>query len=312
MLSIDTAGNELFKHTTLTITFNELFMVINSWLLLHCQGIPSEIVVVSGAAHDGDNDVGKLCWTEYAAIAQTTISRPQGWSRRAFQFQRWASLKNRFIQAKELAIFVGQLTFEAGHCDRGDGKPCRDSASHDMAVARHRRQAGPKKVKATAAPLLSLEERSQTVANALQRIRSKWKWVSGALLALFCCLHGISVQAALLGCLVVTSALSSRVTCAGTNSKMSWCVQDHISTSCWGLACLALTSWGRNALLLWSVAWAWDPGLSQILMSSCADWSPIRERLCTSRGKWFLFEEPVAFFVHMCMSVCLWIVYIIN
>ena len=84
-----------------------------------------------------------------------------------------ARLKSRFIQAKELAIFVGQLTFEAGHCVRGDGKPCRDSVGIDMATARHRKQVRAKKAKAMAAPP-SLEERSQTVANVLQRIRSKW------------------------------------------------------------------------------------------------------------------------------------------
>ena len=82
-------------------------------------------------------------------------------------------LKKRFTQAKELAIFVGQLTYEAGHCDRGDGKPCRDSVGIDMATARHRKQVRAKKAKAMAAPP-SLEERSQTVANVLQRIRSKW------------------------------------------------------------------------------------------------------------------------------------------
>ena len=83
-----------------------------------------------------------------------------------------AEIKKRFTQAKELAIFVGQLTFEAGHYDRGDGKPCRDSVGIDMATARHRKQARAKK-KGKAAPL-SLEERSQTVATILQRIRSKW------------------------------------------------------------------------------------------------------------------------------------------
>ena len=81
-------------------------------------------------------------------------------------------LKKRFTQAKELAIFVGQLTFEAGHCDRGDGKPCRDSVGIDMATARHRKRGRAKKAKAMVAPP-SLDERSQTVANVLQRIRSK-------------------------------------------------------------------------------------------------------------------------------------------
>ena len=82
-------------------------------------------------------------------------------------------LKKRFTQAKKLAIFVGQLTFEAGHCDRGDGKPCRDSVGIDMATARHRKQGRAKEAKAMVAPP-SLEERSQTVASVLQRIRSKW------------------------------------------------------------------------------------------------------------------------------------------
>ena len=83
-----------------------------------------------------------------------------------------SQLKKRYAQAKELAIFVGQLTYEAGHCDRGDGKPCRDSVGMDIATARRRKQVRARKVKAKAAPR-SLEERSQTVANVLQRIRSK-------------------------------------------------------------------------------------------------------------------------------------------
>jgi hypothetical protein len=82
-----------------------------------------------------------------------------------------ANVKKRFTQAKELAIFVRQLTLEVSHCDRGDGKPCRDSVGIDMASARRRKQGRAKKAKAVP---LSLEEKSQTVSIILQRIRSKW------------------------------------------------------------------------------------------------------------------------------------------
>ncbi len=82
-----------------------------------------------------------------------------------------ANVKRRFGQAKELAIFVGQLTFQAGHCDRGDGKPTHDSVRIDAASAQHRKKAKCRKVKP--APM-TLEERSDTVASILRRIRSKW------------------------------------------------------------------------------------------------------------------------------------------
>ena len=87
-----------------------------------------------------------------------------------------ARLKGRYAQARELAVFVGQLTYAAGHCDRGDGKHCRDSVGMCAATARRRpapiaRKAKPKVVSMTPQ---ALEGRSHTVANVLQRIRSKW------------------------------------------------------------------------------------------------------------------------------------------
>ena len=89
-----------------------------------------------------------------------------------------ARLKERFTQARELAIFVGRVTFAAGHCKR-DGAICRDSVGFDSATARRRPVARPKRQgKATkAVPAMTpaaLEARSGVIAGVLRRIRSKF------------------------------------------------------------------------------------------------------------------------------------------
>ena len=92
-----------------------------------------------------------------------------------------ASLKQRCTQAEELAIFVGQLTFAAGHCDRGDGQHCRDSVGTGAAIAKRRlipqarkAKAMSQRVAAGAMAPQALEETSEKVAGVLQRIRRKW------------------------------------------------------------------------------------------------------------------------------------------
>ena len=90
-------------------------------------------------------------------------------------------LKQRFTQARELAMFVGRLTFAAGHCDCGDGHFRRDSVGMCAGSARHRVGPVTQRVEATTdvgaasgATPQTLEERSLKIASVLQRIRSKW------------------------------------------------------------------------------------------------------------------------------------------
>ena len=88
-----------------------------------------------------------------------------------------AGLKSRYAKARELAVFVGQLTHAAGHCDRGDGSLCRDSVGLSAAAAQRRPPISTRKPKSKVVISMTaqaLEGRSQTVASVLQKIRSKW------------------------------------------------------------------------------------------------------------------------------------------
>ena len=92
-----------------------------------------------------------------------------------------ARSKERFKQARELAIFVGQVTYAAGHCDQGDGHLCLCRDSVGLSAAAGRRRPAPRAKRACRATAevgtvpTSLEERSDVVARVLQRIRSKWQ-----------------------------------------------------------------------------------------------------------------------------------------
>ena len=153
------------------------------WTTLHYdldEGVQAELVHWM-PAHTSQQQVGELKCSDGTVLtdimrcanAIVDLLAKQAADSIAMSPGARAGLKERFSQAKELAIFVGQLTYEAGHCDRGDGKACRDSVGIDMASATHRKTRGSRAKKSKAAPL-SLEERSQTVAGVLQRIRSKW------------------------------------------------------------------------------------------------------------------------------------------
>ena len=88
-----------------------------------------------------------------------------------------ARLKERFTQARELAIFVGQVTFAAGRCIR-DGAVCRDSVGFDAATARRRPVARAKPAVSASKAVVemtpsALEARSGVIAEALRRIRGK-------------------------------------------------------------------------------------------------------------------------------------------
>ena len=150
------------------------------WSDLHrdlCDGDQAEIVHWM-PAHTSQEQVGELQCSDGTVLTDTMRCAnamvdhlaKQAAESIAMSPGARARVKKRFAQAKDLAIFVGQLTHEAGHCDRGDGKPCRDSVGMVVATAK-RRKSRAKNVKAVP---LSLEERSHTVANILQRIRSKW------------------------------------------------------------------------------------------------------------------------------------------
>ena len=85
-------------------------------------------------------------------------------------------LKARFEQAKDLAIFVGRLTLEAGAHTMPNGEVGRDSVGID-AAARSRKGKMRKKRAAKRRPVdrsaWALEQRSGKIAGVLQRIRSK-------------------------------------------------------------------------------------------------------------------------------------------
>ena len=126
------------------------------WTALHYdldEGDQAELVHWM-PAHTSEQQVGELTCsngtvlTDTMRCANAIVDRlaKQAADSVAMSPGARARLKERFAQAKELAIFVGQLTFEDGHCDRGDGRPCRDSVGIDAATARHHKLARAKKV----------------------------------------------------------------------------------------------------------------------------------------------------------------------
>ena len=125
--------------------------------------ICSDGTVLTGTMRCANEMVDRLAKQAAQTIAMSTAMR--------------SGLKRRYNQARELAVLVGKLTYAAGHCDRGDGKCCRDSVGMCAAAARRRPVPSARKtmpeVVASMAPE-ALEGRSQTVASVLQRIRSKW------------------------------------------------------------------------------------------------------------------------------------------
>ena len=80
-------------------------------------------------------------------------------------------LEARFAKAKDLAIFVGRLTFAAGAHRDCEGVLCRDSVGFDAAIARGGRK--PKPTRVAPEPLPPLEQRSPVVAAVAQRIRAR-------------------------------------------------------------------------------------------------------------------------------------------
>ena len=157
------------------------------WTALHHdldEGVQADIVHWI-PAHTSQEQVGSLICSDGTVLTETMRCANEIVDRLAKQAAESiaispgmrARLKKRYAQARELAVFVGQLTYAAGHCDRGDGKHCRDSVGMSAAAARRRpapsaRKAKPRVV-ASMAPQ-ALEGRSQTVASILKRIRSKW------------------------------------------------------------------------------------------------------------------------------------------
>ena len=88
-----------------------------------------------------------------------------------------AGLEARFTKAKELAVFVGRLTFAAGAQRDTEGVLCRDSVGLDAATARRGRQK-PKPTSVKREPLAALEHRSPVVAAVVQRIRARIRGAS--------------------------------------------------------------------------------------------------------------------------------------
>ena len=86
-------------------------------------------------------------------------------------------LQSRFVQAKQLAIFVGQLTDQAGAHRQPGGEIARDSVGIDAGAARSRKGKARKKKAPKPQPVdmsaVALEQRSGKIAEVLQRIRSK-------------------------------------------------------------------------------------------------------------------------------------------